>query len=57
MEKPITYFCTNIGGLTNVLEELMSHKVKKIIFPLQLLFMEKAKLFQLMKRRNKKRTM
>ena len=32
IEKPINYFTINIGGLANVLEAMILHKVKKIIF-------------------------
>lgn len=32
MKKPITYFSVNISGLANVLEVMIAHNVKKIIF-------------------------
>lgn len=45
MEKPITYFSVNIGGLANVLEVMVKHKVKKIIFASSAAVYGKSKIF------------
>ncbi len=45
VQKPITYFSVNIGGLANVLETMVAHKVRKIIFASSAAVYGKSKTF------------